>query len=382
MSEFSLWQSYLPPSFPSYLETSTPKDAAQPVKPNSHEKHKPAPILPRPFFASSPPSPPLSNLSPFNPARPSRKPHQPLGMSSSLPIISPTAHILANKESRALKRTRPLTPPDDDVFSSGIPKKQRIEMAQDTPRQGTSAPPPPSSPPPVITPPLSKSTSSPHPAPLVMVGNGLGNANGLPILETPDRNQLPHLTDLLASSRKSKPRPRPPSKKLNVPTDANAQTDQSHGENYEGHVLPVLEDAQPVREVSPAKTFFSSPASGSSQSTPQSLRRRPRSPISPLFGVGAASDISRFDPPFTSTQHRQPESLAQPTRSIFKSGFGGAGAGPGLQQGQFGLARASSGFFGMYSSQFDVEAQVGQVADFLERERQKPSLRQKASKSI
>ncbi|TCD64187.1 hypothetical protein EIP91_004462 [Steccherinum ochraceum] len=362
--------SFLPPSFPSHLETSTPKDDAQ-SKPPNDERHKPAPIYPRPFFSSSPPSPPLSTWSPFNPAHPSHTSPQPLGMSSSLPIFSPSTRLHAVAENRPLKRTRPLTPPDDDVFVTGVTKKPRTDAAA-PPAQPyrSSAPLLPSSPPPVNTPPLSKSTSPLRPAPLVRAGSGLGNANGLPILETPERKDLPSLTDLLASSRQSKPRPRPPSRKVKPDAASNDsifnQPSAAHGDN---DALPALAEDEPVvPDISPAKTYFSSPASGSSQSTPPSHRHPPRSPISPLFN---ASHISRFSPQFTSTQHRNhiTGSPPQAAKSIFKRGFGA-----GESQSQFsqppglGLARGSSGLFGMYNSQYDVEAQVGQVSDFMERD--------------
>lgn len=154
---FLLWrfdlsyQDFLPPSFPIHLETSTPPDNGLPKKLADTEKRKPAPIFPRPFFSSSPPSPPLSNSSPFNPARPTRGPDEPYAMSSSLPEVSPTRNNRA-MQSRPLKRTRPLTPSDDDVFISGGLKKPRndsphlpLQPAQKPP--GSNAPPPPFSPP-------------------------------------------------------------------------------------------------------------------------------------------------------------------------------------------------------------------------------------------
>jgi len=219
------------------------------------------------------------------------------------------------------------------------------------------------------TPPLSKSATPLRPAATRRVDTGLDPPDGLHVLETPDRKELPTLTDLLASSRRSKLRPRPPSRKhhpLAVDTMAPDEPSIQAGDGTNMDVLPVLSDGQAVPDVSPAKTYFSSPASGSSQSTPENHRRRPRSPISPLFGTGRL-DISGFSPPFTSTQHREPGS---PHQGAFKKGgFGGAGAGESQsQRAQVGLERGSSGFFGMYNSQFDVEAQVGQVSDLLDRD--------------
>lgn len=52
---------------------------------------------------------------------------------------------------------------------------------------------------------------------------------------------------------------------------------------------------------------------------------------------------------------------------MFRRGFGGAAASQS-QYTQTGLVRGSSGFYGMYNSQFDVEAQVGQVSELLDRD--------------
>ncbi|KAH8100370.1 hypothetical protein BXZ70DRAFT_186919 [Cristinia sonorae] len=363
--------SFLPPSFPSHLETSTPKDAEKVKQGSITEKHKPAPIYPRPFLYSSPPSPPPSHTSPFSPARPGQYSPQRLGMSSSLPIISPSARIRTKGESRPLKRSRPLTPPDDDVFVTGVSKKIRTDAPNDNERLTSSAPLPPSSPP-VVTPPLSKPNSPPQRVGLVRTGSGLGNAKGLPVPETPNRKELPCLTDLLASSRRSKPRPRPPSRKTKLSKDSIIPDDGGESSNHNPDpphkdVLPTLQDDEDaIPEVSPAKTYFSSPASGSSQSTPQSLKRRPRSPISPLFGTGGLG-IGRFSPQFTSTQRRDAagSSLSQ---SIFRRGFGAHQESQHSQSSAPGLVKGSSGMFGMYNSQFDVEAQVGHVSDLLDRD--------------
>lgn len=109
----------------------------------------------------------------------------------------------------------------------------------------------------------------------------------------------------------------------------------------------LMEDAEP----SPAKAYLSSPASGSSDSSPQSLRFRPRSPVSPLF----SQNPTAFAPPFVSSQPLD-------TRG---GDFLGAGSCGGAQGGGL-LARGSSGFFAMgYNSQFDVEGRVGRVDEIL-----------------
>ncbi|THH21244.1 hypothetical protein EUX98_g8423 [Antrodiella citrinella] len=233
-------------------------------------------------------------------------------------------------------------------------------------RQESSAPPPPSSPPPVDTPALSKSTSPLQPALMGKPSSSSGHSLNLPVLETPKRKELPTLTDLLASSRKSKTRPRPPSRKLSSPAvdvTISSNYPNQHEAETRHNVLPVLLEDASVPDISPAKTYFSSPASGSAHSTPE--HRRPRSPISPLFGTGGGNismnmNISHFSPPFTSTQHGHGHEPGSGS-----SQYGGLG---GESQRGHGLVRGSSGLFGMYNSQFDVEAQVGQVSDLLDRD--------------
>ena len=181
----------------------------------------------------------------------------------------------------------------------------------------------------------------------VSAGNGLGNAMGLPVPSTPNRGSgtpgaLPTLSELLASSRRFKPRPRPPSRKLRSAATTPAPDDHASVRRdadlaqADADALPALLVAE--REASPAhtvasrtRTLLSSPASGSSGS-PQSVPSRPRSPVSPLFAHSTA-----FAPPFASTQ---------------------AGAAPmPASQPQLG-----------YNSQFDVEGQVGMVSDLLEKD--------------
>lgn len=204
-------------------------------------------------------------------------------------------------------------------------KKQRTTA----PERESSVPiPPPSTPPPV--------SSFSHEEDVSPVQrHGLGNANGLPIAPTtPERQALPTLTELLATSRRSKTRPRPPSRKtkstnpspLKAPLLPAAEIGtRADGDEDEG----MAADRSP----SPARTFFSSPASGSSTSSP---RFRARSPVSPLFSQNPPA----FAPAFVSSQ---------------------PGGAP--------LARAGSGLLALgYNSQFDVEGGVSRAAELLDRD--------------
>ncbi|KAI0085912.1 hypothetical protein BDY19DRAFT_996346 [Irpex rosettiformis] len=312
MSEMS----FLPPSFPPQLVTSTP-DKTKVIKPRS----KPSPILPLRPVESSPSSTP-------------RLPNSTAG--HILPPM-PSSSSLPSTPLRSNKHSRPLTPDNSSIISPDEHlKKPRIEL-EESPIRQSSAQPPPSTPPPA--------TSPRTPSPLIR--RGLGNARGAPLPTTPNNKALPTLTELLASTRRSRPRPRPPSRKtkratvfLNTKSAGRATTP----------------NAEETREPSPAptgasraKTVFSSPASGSSDS-PQSLSKRPRSPISPLFS-------HTFAPPFASTQQT----------GAGAGGFGGMGVSS--QPHGIGLASGNGGMVGMgYNSQFDLEGQIGEVSDLLERD--------------
>ncbi|CAL1703128.1 unnamed protein product [Somion occarium] len=350
--------SFLPPSFPTYLQTSTPHESRLKAKPPA-SREKPPPIYPRLFLSSSPGSPPFTRSSEFDPAQPRRKLNVLVAPFSSSPTLS-----LRN----AQKRQRPLTPrdEDDDPFISrpNVPpsKKQKLdEHPEPDPVLDhapiSSAPLPPSTPPlPPATPPLSRSKT---PSPRTQ-SKDLGNARGLPIPSTPDRKALPTLTELLASSRRSRPRPRPPSRKLkSAPSTPSrhgpritkpfAVADRDDVEEEEKDVLPMI--IENPRSPSPVRTYFSSPASGSSESTPQSIRqKRLGSPVSPL--ASPALKMGRFVPAFVSTQK-----------------FGGPVFGAGIEsQTQTGLVPPAAGGFMGFNSQFDVDGRIDQVSEFLERD--------------
>ncbi|CDO71938.1 hypothetical protein BN946_scf184940.g85 [Trametes cinnabarina] len=322
--------SFLPPSFPSQLKTSTP--------PPNFKRHKPPPIAP----CSPPPSSPLSLHSPssFDPTHPQPN-HGP--SASSSPPLSPVR--------RSLKRPRTPDSSADGAMDISLqsprlkappPKKAREDpVLEQAPPSSGPHPVPPSTPPP---------TTSPVDAPVTPVSRrkGLGNAKGLPVPTTPDPHPLPTLTELLASSRRSKPRPRPPSRKQ-TPQSQDAHKARRAGDRgMEGETeLPIVEEDE--REPSPTKTYFSSPASGSSDSG--SVVQR--SPVSPLF----TQNPGAFMPASVSSQ--------RPSANDDDPFLGGRRQ----SQSQGPLRRGSSGFFGMgYNSQFDVEGQVDRVSELLERD--------------
>ena len=238
------------------------------------------------------------------------------------------------------------------VGRSPVSKKAKMDSRPPPPppteqEPASSGPVPPSTPPP---------TSSPDGAPFTPVsrGKGLGNAKGLPVPTTPNPHPLPTLTELLASSRRSKPRPRPPSRK-NTPHSKAGSCAPDVAAERDSELPAVVEmDERGARdrtpEPSPTKTYFSSPASGSSES-PGSAIHRPRSPVSPLF----TQHPSAFMPRFVSTQQQGGND-----DDLFAGGQAAS---------QASLMRGSSGFFAMgYSSQFDVEGHVEQVSELLERD--------------
>ncbi|KAI1785636.1 hypothetical protein LXA43DRAFT_121356 [Ganoderma leucocontextum] len=332
--------SFLPPSFPSQLQTSTP--------PLNDKRRKPHPIAP----CSPPPTSPFSAKS-FDAARPTLQDAQ--QASSSQPLVSPI------RKPQKRGRNASASPDNDRMNISQSPvatrspltKKPRTDKspqaAVQEPASSGPAPAPPSTPPPV---------SSLPTAPVTPVSRhkGLGNAKGIPVLSTPNLHPLPTLTDLLATSRRSKPRPRPPSRKSTPHSRARStESDEAIDLDLETDLPAVAEDE---REGSPTKTYFSSPASGSSGS-PGSVAQRPASPVSPL---GFTQHPSAFVPRFASSQRPlsdgQDPFLAVPARGELQR--------QPQAQNDGGLMRGSSGFCGMgYSSQFDVEGHVEQVSELL-----------------
>jgi neural Wiskott-Aldrich syndrome protein len=182
---------------------------------------------------------------------------------------------------------------------------------------------------------------------LAVVGKspGLGNANGLPVPSTPNPDEqqsfphtpgpkaLPTLTELLASSRRSRQRPRPPSRKKDREGDRPAEP----GSPSKGKRKASVED-----EGLDARPYLSSPASNSSD---EHIPISPRSPLLPLEGV-FTQQPEAFLPDFASTQ--VPGNYTGGTTTT--TGTGGLVEGYG------------------YSSQFDVDGQCDQVSELLERD--------------
>lgn len=178
-------------------------------------------------------------------------------------------------------------------------------------------------------------------------------------LRTPERARapLPATSELLATSRRSAPRPRPPSRKNSI-------------------VLMDV-DGDELVDPSPAKSdrsYFSSPASSSSSSGSDAsvalsyMRSKP--PDSPT-GFGFTQDPDKFAPIGESTvflknsaaRSQRLHSLSPTTRLRAISQSEAASQ----SQSQLSGKRGSSGF-GMYNSQFDVDGQVDKLSTFLARD--------------
>ncbi|GLB35667.1 hypothetical protein LshimejAT787_0212320 [Lyophyllum shimeji] len=313
--------SFLPPSFPSHLQTSTP----------NARRHKPEPI------ALVPPSSPLSGP-------PSIRVYgrQQPGTSSSLPgppstpTRNPKPDSTSDRAQVREKRPRSVTP-------QHAIKKARTSSGLASSSSDGLAPP---------------STPPPHPLP-----------QGAPVtvFVTPQRaQQLPTLNELLASSKKIKSPPRSKAKKATSRPNSTTvppppPPPQAKVPEQEPEPVP-----QPVREPTPAPAphapkTHDSQLSGPDAADPSIFERfsyrmgiepgmAPEydydmaSPTKSLCSLAADSDEEPemdldlagggFNPPFTSTQ---------------------AGADQGL------------GWMG-YNSQFDVDGKVDMVSKFIERD--------------
>ncbi|EJD06134.1 uncharacterized protein FOMMEDRAFT_139386 [Fomitiporia mediterranea MF3/22] len=170
------------------------------------------------------------------------------------------------------------------------------------------------------------------------VGVGTDIVMGLPC--TPERRRR-ILADPLTTSRKSRIRPRPPSRKHSV---------QNMDVGADNNDLATEGGANP----SPAKSdrsYFSSPASGSSSGSNfsrGSMRIIPGSPTSPL---GFTQNPRRFAPLAESTQVSKLPLSSQTQAQISYS----QQRGPSQTQKSFGA----------YNSQFDVDAQVDRLSHFM-----------------
>ncbi|OCH86175.1 hypothetical protein OBBRIDRAFT_838353 [Obba rivulosa] len=319
---------FLPPSFPSQLQTSTPHINGK------KRREKPPPILPHsdsllPRLVDIP-SPPFYSQGRQDDV--AQEPSRP---------VSDTG-----------KRARSHTPTDHRASShhtlsyASPPPAKKARMSPSATSSGSSSPKTPPAP-------LPRAGNPSTPSPPTLPVEGAATREVLHIPTTPNRQALPTLTELLASSRRSKARSRHSSRK-------NKASATLQRENiFKRRNPPAQARGAPLEtaDPSPAKTSFSSFASISSPTSPDSVRHRPLSPVSPMF----TQNPGAFAPPFVSSQHR--------------GGGAGGGAGGFLNAGSYGsapglpLARGSSGLFHMgYNSQFDVNGRVDRVSELLDRD--------------
>ncbi|KAG1865411.1 hypothetical protein F4604DRAFT_1781557 [Suillus subluteus] len=270
---------YIPPSFPSELETSTPQprhDVAVPVR------TKPPPIYPVCPSSSIP-----------HPSTPRNGDHNHIGEDPYTVDISPSLPLHSDGR-QTNKRSQSPSSLHDIVSSTS--KKQRLRSPPGEKSAFRSRPPTQSANVPEVTSKRAVMPTSPR-------------AEG----------RLPTLTELLAATPQPKTRQRPPLENI-----LRAESEPS----------PHAAKENP----SPAKSYFSTPGSGPSDSPTSNHNLLLHSPVSPMRSF--AQNPNAFLPQFTSTQ-----------------------AGGSCHNGK------SSGVFGGgYRSQFDVERHVDRVSELLEKD--------------
>ncbi|KAF5387167.1 hypothetical protein D9615_002096 [Tricholomella constricta] len=358
--------SFLPPSFPSQLNTSTPNAKTQ-------RRRKPEPIAPAPPSSplTTPPSVHFYGHQRTNP-----------DISSSLPELpsTPTRNLKPTLTSPQIrpreKRPRSVTPQRQHAHAL---KKARTRLAAALPT--SDGPVPPSTPTrtPAVQPPITPDIN----------------------ITPQHKQQLPKLTELLASSSKSKKaKPSPRSKTLKHYTRHRTSTsvsalelppplpaklpdpdpqpapapEQDQEQEQEKEVEPENEADTETHDVVRPSIFGGGPDPdpyqlsydmGLDPGMGLDLDYDMSSPAKSLSSLAAESDsddnddamgvgmdldldvdMEGFDPPFTSTQ------------------AGGAGVGAG------GEAKGGSGLGGWmgYNSQFDVDGKVDLVSKFIEKD--------------
>ena len=301
-------QSFLPPSFPSsQIITSTPN-----AKPISSDKHKPEPI---PFTASpidSPVSPPLP--SPHATKVYGRRENftSLSAIPSSLPLPPiPTTPTRNRDDTINDNSKRPLYTPDRAV------KRARTMPSLD---------------------------SSPAAA-------GFGVPQDVPLLTTPKRQNLPTLTELLASAKKGKKHQSPKSVKPKS-TDVDSSTKPTSDLRFPSPLEdnPYMLDPYAISvnhskldpDFSPTKSL-SSLAGSDSEDEDDELKHR-------VLGLDLSPNPSSFNPYATSTQHQHYPYEGDNGHVFTKAG-----------------EVLSLGFSG-YNSQFDVAGQVDKVDKLLEKD--------------
>lgn len=270
---------YIPPSFPSQLETSTPQprhNAAVPVR------TKPPPIYPV-----------CSSSSISHPSTPRDGDHNHLGEDPYTVDISPSFPL--HSDGRQTNK-RPLSPSSLHDIVSSTSKKRRLQ----SPHGENSA----------IRSQLQTESAN--------VPEVTSKRAAIPASPRGE-GRLPTLTELLAATPQPKSRQGPSLKNI-----LRAESEPS----------PHAAKENP----SPAKSYFSTPGSGASDSPTSNHNLLLHSPVSPMRSF--AQNPNAFLPQFTSTQ------------------AGGSGHN-GTSSGVFG---------GGYRSQFDVERHVDRVSELLEKD--------------
>ncbi|KAF9460911.1 hypothetical protein BDZ94DRAFT_1265033 [Collybia nuda] len=303
--------SFLPPSFPSQLPTSTPND-----KTDRRQKPPPIPLFPASSPLSSPPN-----------VRTSPRSKTYLYATPSLPELPETPKRKAESTTgiTQLKRRRSVSP------------DQAAKKARTTAPSSSGGMGPPSSPLPLLT---DDPTSS-------------------PMIVTPKRpGKLPTLKELLASSKNAKQSPRKKriiasplvtlNKGLEKETiiDCREPSKEEKANDEPDSRLPFL-DPLPLDDPLSGLTAGLGYDAASPTKSLSSLAESDSDSDDGGINTNLLHDIDDdFNPPFASTQAQ------------------GKDTGSGL-----GVPKGSSGFGWMgYSSQFDVNGKVDQVSKFMEKD--------------
>ena len=302
------------------MMTSTPN-----AKPNSSDKHQPEPI---PFTASpllASIDVPVSISSPLSSHV--TKVYGPSRQSASLPAIpleplpsfptTPTRNTNENNKrvlyspDRSVKKARTMSSPDTSPIAGGSPRLATVFQPSTLKEDGTNP----------------------------------------PLPTTPKGQNLPTLTELLASAKKGKKKlhsPKGLKLKSAVGVDIDLTTEPTTKFRFPSHPPAALEDNPYMLDpfaigvnheinISPAKSLSSLAGSDSEDEEDEDDELKQPLDLSP----------SSFNPYVTSTQHKGPF-LTSPHSS---------GRSAGLSLG-----------FGAYNSQFDVAGQVDKVDKLLEKD--------------
>lgn len=210
-------------------------------------------------------------------------------------------------------------------------------------------------------------------------GANVGRTAMALVPRTPERSGQ-NLPDPLTTSRKSRPRPRPPSRKHSVQSmDVDGDAAENAANETRGGGGGGAADPSPAKS---ERSYFSSPASGSSSGSSafsrgsMSMLFVPGSPTSPL---GFTQNPSRFAPLGHSTQvsssknalkpepgsptasrghprnQDQTQNKSQSTRSQTNSS----------QKQIAGMRLGTNNSTNYYNSQFDVDTRVDQLSNFM-----------------